>query len=737
MNRALRIRGLLALAVIALSLFVSFTQPVRLGLDLRGGTQIVLETRPGEGDSPAEATDRTLEVLRDRIDALGVAEPSLSRSGTDRIVVELPGVQDPTEAADVLGRTAQLTFHEVLGTAADGDGTMAGADGPRVLKDESGQPLRLAAAELTGKDVEEAAARLDQQGGAGWHVALDFKGSGDGWARLTGEAACHPAGDARRRVAIVLDDKVISSPQVDPSVGCGTGITGGSTQITGSFTVDEAKELALLVNGGALPVPVETVEQRTVGPTLGAEAITASAWAAIVGTALTGVFIIAVYRLLGFLAVVALACYGLISYAALVALGATLTLPGLAGFVLAIGMAVDANVLVFERAREEYAARRRPSPRSSLTAGFRGAFSAIADSNITTLIAAGLLFSLASGPVRGFGVTLGIGVLASMFSALVVTRVLADPVVNRAWLRRRPRLTGIAHTGAVRDRLTLRAPRLMRHPRRWLALSAAALVLAASGIAVRGLDFGVEFTGGRLIEYGTSSPVDPDRARAALADAGFPGAVVQESGDRRISVRTDRLTNAEAAAVTEAVDAVGDGADKLRDETIGPSLGKELRQGALIALAVALGAQLLYLSARFRWLFGTAAVAALAHDVVILVGIFAWLGKPIDGVFLAALLTVIGYSVNDSVVVFDRVRDLMRRKPEAPFATVAERALLQTLPRTVNTGMGAAFILTALAVFGGDSLTDFALALLIGVAVGTYSSMFTATPLAVELHRRT
>ncbi|MFF7104077.1 protein translocase subunit SecD [Streptomyces nigra] len=737
MNRALRIRGLLALAVIALSLFVSFTQPVRLGLDLRGGTQIVLETRPGEGDSPAEATDRTLEVLRDRIDALGVAEPSLSRSGTDRIVVELPGVQDPTEAADVLGRTAQLTFHEVLGTAADGDGTMAGADGPRVLKDESGQPLRLAAAELTGKDVEEAAARLDQQGGAGWHVALDFKGSGDGWARLTGEAACHPAGDARRRVAIVLDDKVISSPQVDPSVGCGTGITGGSTQITGSFTVDEAKELALLVNGGALPVPVETVEQRTVGPTLGAEAITASAWAAIVGTALTGVFIIAVYRLLGFLAVVALACYGLISYAALVALGATLTLPGLAGFVLAIGMAVDANVLVFERAREEYAARRRPSPRSSLTAGFRGAFSAIADSNITTLIAAGLLFFLASGPVRGFGVTLGIGVLASMFSALVVTRVLADPVVNRAWLRRRPRLTGIAHTGAVRDRLTRRAPRLMRHPRRWLALSAAALVLAASGIAVRGLDFGVEFTGGRLIEYGTSSPVDPDRARAALADAGFPGAVVQESGDRRISVRTDRLTNAEAAAVTEAVDAVGGGADKLRDETIGPSLGKELRQGALIALAVALGAQLLYLSARFRWLFGSAAVAALAHDVVILVGIFAWLGKPIDGVFLAALLTVIGYSVNDSVVVFDRVRDLMRRKPEAPFATVAERALLQTLPRTVNTGMGAAFILTALAVFGGDSLTDFALALLIGVAVGTYSSMFTATPLAVELHRRT
>jgi SecD/SecF fusion protein len=655
--------------------------------------------------------------------------------------VELPGVQDPAKAADVLGRTAQLTFHQVLGTAVSVDDTaepLPKRPRSQVLADESGRLLRLEAATLTGKDVKEATARFDQQGGAGWQVTVDFKGSGrDGWARLTGQAACHPAGEASRRVAIVLDDKIISSPQVDPSVGCGSGISGGSTQITGSFSAGEAKELALLINGGALPVPVETVEQRTVGPTLGSQAITASAWAAAVGTALTALFIIAVYRFLGALATMALACYGLISYAVLAVLGATLTLPGLAGFVLAIGMAVDANVLVFERAREEYASRNRPSPRSSLAAGFRGAFSAIADSNITTLIAAGLLFFLASGPVRGFGVTLGIGVLASMFSALVITRVLADLAVSRRWLRRRPRLTGIAHAGTVRDRLTRTNPHLMRRPRRWLAVSAAVLVLAASGIAVRGMDFGIEFTGGRLIEYSTATPVDPDRARAALADAGFPRAVVQSSGDNQLTVRTDQLTNAQAASITDTIDTLTTDADKLRDEAIGPSLGKELRHGALIALGVALAAQLLYLAARFRWLFGTSAVAALAHDVVILTGVFAWLGKPIDGVFLAALLTVIGYSVNDSVVVFDRIRDLSRRDPKTPFPATATRALLQTLPRTVNTGMGAAFILTALAVLGGDSLTDFALALLIGVAVGTYSSMFTATPLAIELHKRT
>ncbi|RMB80449.1 protein translocase subunit SecD [Streptomyces shenzhenensis] len=741
-SRSSRGRALLALAVIALSLYITLTVPVHLGLDLRGGTQIVLETRSTKTvDADRAATDRTLEVLRGRVDALGVAEPTLVRSGSNRIIVELPGVQDPKKAAGVLGRTAQLTVHPVLGIADEKARPQSGKpDKPdtskeSVLPDESGQLLRLAPAALTGQDVKGAAARFDQESGAGWGVTVDFSRSGrDQWTELTGEAACRPVGDPTRRVAIVLDDKIISAPQVDPSVSCGTGIPGGSTRITGSFDDADSRELALLISGGALPVPVETVEQHTVGPSLGARAITASAWAAAIGTALTSLFIICVYRLMGVLAAVALLCYGLISYAALAAVGATLTLPGLAGFVLAIGMAVDANVLVFERAREESAARPRSGPRSALVAGFRNALSAIADSNITTLIAAALLFFLASGPVRGFGVTLGIGVLASMISALVIARVLAEFAAARPWVRRRPRLTGIATTGAVRDWLVKRDPRLLRHPRRWLAVSCAALVLAGSGIVFRGLDFGIEFTGGRLMEYATTTPVDPERARAALADAGFPQAVVQTSGDSGLTVRTGELTDAEAAEVTEAVGGLGGTAERVRDELVGPSLGDELRRNALIALAVALGAQLLYLAARFRWLLGTAAIVALAHDVLIVVGVFAWLGKPIDGVFLAALLTVIGYSVNDSVVVFDRLRELLGRDRKATLPDVADRAILQTLPRTVNTGMGATLILTALAVLGGDSLTDFALALLIGLVIGTYSSVFTATPLAVEMH---
>ncbi|MFK0293530.1 protein translocase subunit SecD [Streptomyces sp. NPDC090442] len=740
LTRATRVRALLALAILALSTFLALTQPVRLGLDLRGGTQLVLETR----DSPTatadrDATDRTLEVLRRRVDALGVSEPNLTRAGDHRIVVELPGVHDPDEAAEILGRTAQLTVHPVLGTAAKGTKP---ADGDRntVLPDESGTPLRLGPAALTGAEVQRAEAEFDAERGGGWSVGLGLRGTGErAWAQLTGQAACAAAHDPARRAAIVLDNKIISSPAVEPSVACGTGITGGHTQITGGFDQRAAQELALLINGGALPVPVDLVEQRAVGPTLGAQAITSSATAAAIGIALTALFLTVIYRLLGALATLALACYALISYAALLALGATLTLPGLAGFVLAIGMAVDANVLVFERAREEYAAGRGTRPRtlrSALTAGFRNALSAIADTNITTLLAAGLLFAFASGPVRGFGVTLCIGVAASMVSALLITRVLAEYAIARGPVQRRPRLTGLAGLGRIRTWLTRRSPNLMRHRRRWLALSGAAVLLATSGIAVRGLDYGVEFTGGRMIEYTTSRPVDAERARTALGTAGLDRAQVTTSGDRSLTVRTEHLSADQLTTTDRVVNELGNGAEKIRDELIGPSLGDELRNGALIALGLALAAQLVYLTVRFQGAFALSAVIAMAHDVLVLVGVFAWLDKPIDGVFLAALLTVIGYSVNDTVVVFDRIRELRTTARGTPFPDLANHAVLQTVPRTINTGMGAAFILAALAVLGGDTLTDFALALLIGITVGTYSSIFTATPLAIALTQR-
>ncbi|CAM5334587.1 protein translocase subunit SecD [Streptomyces atroolivaceus] len=731
MTRATTVRAVLAAAVLLVSVFITLTMSPRLGLDLQGGTRMVLQAKDsGTAKADRESTDRTLEVLRQRIDSLGVSEPSLTRSGEDRIIVELPDVQDPRQAAEVIGKTAQLSFHEVRGTGTGETGEQT------TLPDEQGGSLDLGPVRLSGAGVKDATAAFDAQQGTGWSVSLDFhKDAGQEWKRLTGDAACHPAGDERRRVAIVLDEKVISSPQVDPSVGCKVGLPSGSTQITGSFSADEARDLALLIKGGALPVPVEIVEQRTVGPTLGAAAIDASARAALIGAAATALFITFVYRLFGALAAMALAAYGVLSYAALVALGVTLTLPGLAGFVLAVGMAVDANVLVFERAREEYAGRRNGSLRSALTAGFRNAWSAVADSNVTTLIAAALLFFLGSGPVKGFGVTLGIGVLVSMFSALVIARALTEIAAGSRFVSDYRGVNGIARPGRVRTWLNERDPQLFRSPRRWLLTSTALVLVAVTGILVRGVDLGVEFTGGRLVEYSTSRPVDVETARETIAAAGFTDAEVTTAGERDLSVRTGKMDNDGEHALRAALSEEGGGATKVRDELIGPSLGDELRRNALIALGVAVFVQLAYLAARFRWTFAVASVGALVHDVIILVGAFAWLGRPVDGIFLAALLTVIGYSVNDSVVVFDRVRELWARNRRTPVADVANRAVLQTVPRTVNTGMGALFILVALAVLGGDSLADFALALLIGICVGTYSSVMTAVPGALLLER--
>ncbi|MEV0583955.1 protein translocase subunit SecD [Nonomuraea sp. NPDC050310] len=695
-------RAVMALAVTALSLFVAFTMSPRLGLDLRGGTQIVFEAQDG---ADAEAVDRARDVLARRADALGVADPTLVRSGERRIIVELPGVLDPREAAEVIGKTAQLSFHPVL------------ASGGQALTDEDGRPLSAGPAVISGDGVTGAEARTDPQRGPGWFVTVDFREPGP-WQRLTGEAACQPYEAPERRVAIVLDGEVISSPMVGTDTPCRAGQAGGATTITGQFTAQQAEELAVLIKGGALPVPLEIVEQRTVGPTLGAAAIEASAQAGVIGLALTALFIVLVYRLTGLLAAIALGVYGLLSYAALVALGATLTLPGLAGFVLAIGMAVDANVLVFERAREEYG---KAGLRRALDRGFGKAWSAIADSGVTTLLSAGLLFWLASGPVKGFGVTLSLGVLASLVSAMVITRVLAQWAAGRMPAR----WSGLASPGRLRTWLAARNPFVLRRGRLWLGVAGLMLVVAFAGLAVRGLNFGVEFTGGRVMEFATAQSADA--ARQAVSDVGFPNAVVQ-AAEGRITVRTGELGSDEAARIGEAL------GPKVRDELIGPSLGAELRQGALIALGVALAAQLLYLAIRFRWTLATAAVTALFVDAAVVLGAFAWLGKPIDGVFLAAMLTVIGYSVNDKVVVFDRVREL--RSGKEPFRRVVNTAILQTVPRTVNTGLGALFILAALAVLGGDSLRDFAIALLIGIVTGTLSSCFVAGPMAIELEAR-
>jgi SecD/SecF fusion protein len=719
---------------IGAAVYLVLNNPINLGLDLRGGTQIVLEAQ----DTPevtvdAEVTTRTLEVLRRRVDAFGVAEPTLQLSGDRRIIIELPGLEDPDQALEVIGRTAQLTFHPVLesvatGAAPDDPGTL-------VLPGEPGEDVVLGAASLTGDQVESAASIFDSQGSGLWAVSIAFLPDGERqWGDLTADAACAPIGDPTRRVAIVLDGTVLSSPSVSPSVQCGVGITGGETLITGNFDEESAGELALLIRAGALPVPVEVIEQGTIGPSLGEAAIEASLEAALIGAGLTILYMIAFYRLIGVVAAISLGVYGLLSYSILAGLGATLTLPGIAGFVLAIGMAVDANVLVYERAKEEYAVD--PSLGRSLVAGFQRAWSAIADGNVTTLLAALLLFFFASGAVRGFGVTLTIGVLVSMFSALVVTRVLLELLSKVKALEERPGLMGMTVGRRLQEWLRTSGPDLFQSPRRWLVVSAVLVLVAIGGIVGRGLNFGLEFLGGRLVEFSITEEVDLEELRGELADQGLARALIQETGQGNIVIRTEQLDADQEQSLEETMARVGGDVTVERDQFVGPTLGVEIRNRALIALGLALLTQLAYLAIRFRWTIGTAAVVSMFHDVAIVIGVFAWMGKTLDGVFLAALLTVIGYSINDSVVIFDRIREKQAERPEEPIALIANEACLQTVPRTINTGLGAIMILTALYVLGGDTLADFALALLIGILVGTYSSVFTATPVAIALEDR-
>jgi SecD/SecF fusion protein len=739
MSRGVWVRFILVLGLLVGCVALAVNVKPNLGLDLRGGAQFIFEAE-GTEQTPASAenVDKTLEVLRGRVDALGVAESTLARQGENRILVELPGVtndEEAQEAEERIGSTAKLTIHEVVGTAQP-DAKPAKKDN-QVLPSDQGDTIEVGPTVIQGEEISGASA-VQRDQSVEWVVAIDFNGKGgDTWADITGKAACNPSGDPKRRIAIVLDGEVISSPEVNTDVGCDVGIRGGSTDITGNFTSEESKDLAALIEGGALPLELTAISDRLVGPSLGAAAIDASVEAGIIGIALTGLFIIFVYRLVGFAATLALASYALLAYAMLVGLGSTLTLPGLAGFVLAIGMAIDANVLVFERAREEYVAYPSAGLRRALSVGFNKAWSAIIDSNITTLLAAGLLFFLGSGPIKGFGVTLSIGVIASMISALIVARVLCDLAVSNKPVSERPAVSGLSHLGKVRTWLDRKDPQLMKRRRTWLGISAAALVVAIAGIATQGLQLGVEFTGGRQLDYSLSEDISVDQAREAVAAAGFPEAVVQTADTADFTVRTGEISNDDEQRIEDELAAVGGTVDKIDDQTIGASLGDQLRNNALIAFGVAFLAQLLYLAIRFKWTFGVAAVLAMAHDVILVVGLFAWLQKPIDGIFLAAAMTIVGLSVNDTVVVFDRIRERWwGSKPEDEFMDVANKAAVETIPRTVNTGLGSMFILAALVFLGGDSLQDFAIALLVGLVVGTFSSVVVATPLLTYFHEK-
>jgi SecD/SecF fusion protein len=714
-----KVLGVLAIAAISIWLAYPFQDKLRLGLDLRGGMQLTLQVETGKipVDSRDDLLERVLEIIRNRIDEFGVQEPMISGLGRDKIVVQLPGVTDRERALNIVGKAAHLEFKLVSDSpdlvANARRGSVPEGYDLRSMETDTGKERLLVRkdAVLSGSHLKNASVGFDEFGKALVHIEFDSKG-----ATIFEEVTSRYVG---KRLAIVLDGKLHSAPVIQER------IPNGKAQITGNFTDETAHDLALVLRAGSLPAPVKIIEERTIGPSLGKESIVTSLTAALIGASLVFAFMPGYYLLAGLVADIGLIVYGIVVIGALSALSAVLTLPGIAGFILSIGMAVDANILINERIREEKQAGK--SAHSAVHAGFSRAFSAILDSNVTTLLTSLILFIFGTGPVKGFAVTLSIGIIASMFSTLFVSRLVFD------WLiRRNPRVN------LKMFRLFDAASISFLRRRIWAyGFSALTIVVGVVGFVGRGQgNFGVEFVGGTLAQVRFRQPPDIGHVREVLEKEAVKEPMIQPYGSASENQIVIRVTDTDLQKVESALRRVaGDqGYEIMRVERIGPAVSQDLRIKSLWAILLAMAGIFGYLAWRFDRVFAVAAVIALLHDTVFTLGVFSLSGREISLPIVAAMLTIMGYSVNDTIVTFDRVRDNLKLKPTSEFRVVFEAGINQTLSRTVLTSFSTLLCVAALYLYGGPAINDFAFTLLVGFSVGIYSTIFVAGALAVDWH---
>ena len=675
-----------------------------LGLDLQGGVQFVLRVNAQEalGVDPTQTRDDVVAQAREavdrRINALGVLEPVIAVQGEqrDEILVQLPGFTDVERARAILGQTARLEWRLV----------------------EEGVPGPVA---VSGRDVRRARVTRDDLG----VPAVGFSLTPDGTRRFA-EVTSQNIG---KPLAIVLDDQVQSAPIIEGP------ITGGEGIIRGGFSIEEATNLALLLQAGALPVSMTFLGGEYVGPTLGANSGYAGLTASVGGLILVAAFMLAYYRRAGVNAVLSVVA-NLAALLGLMALaGASLTLPGIAGLILTIGMGVDSNVLIFERIKEELKAGQ--SLRRAVAAGFDRVFLTILDTHMTSLVAAAFLFQFGSGAIRGFATMLTLGLLTNVFTAVVVSRALFELTLARG---RRVTL-GSAWFG----RSLLRGPiDVMAYRRAAMWTLGAVMAGSLTVTMVRGLPLGLEFTSGTALVAEFDDRVNEEEVRRV-----FPGAaVVQRYGtapDRTVQIRVARTAvthdaddQAEVRAIEAALDASGLPASRtIGTTTIGPSIGRDFQRRGAYAMAGALTGITAYLAVRFRPSFAAGAAVATAHDLIVTVAALSLAGYELDLNVVAALLTVAGYSVNDTIVIFDRVRERLGSMGRGAIAGAVNAAVTDTLGRTILTSGTTLAAVFALYLFGGTVLNGFAFTLLVGVVAGTWSTVFVAAPVAALLARRT
>ena len=720
----------LLLCAFSIDAFLPFEQKIHLGLDLQGGTSFLVRLVPPvpeEGGKPRPITpemqEQAVEVIRKRVDEFGVSEPVITKEGTDHILVQIPGLSTAQieTARQQLQRVAKLEFRLVhpnneqlirqiaAGTAFTPPGYVMLTS----IEHRNGQPEKLLVKrrpELTGQDVASARPVFEQRG---YEVSLRLTRAGaEAFRRVTRD-------NINNRLAIVLDNEVVSAPTIQSE------IPNGEAVITGNFTADEARNLATVMEN-PLQTPVAIDETRTVSATLGQDSIFRGIAAGLAGLAATLIFVLVYYRAAGLVAFIGLAVNGVLLFGAMALFGFVLTLPGIAGIILTIGMAIDANVLIYERLREELEHGKNLRP--AIDTAYRKAFSAIVDSNLTTLLKVAILFWLGSGPVKGFAITLTIGIIASMFSALLVTRNIFGWALKLNLVKRISMLHLIKSKSF--DFLGKWRP----------ALIGSVIFLAASigAFGLRGSSmFNIDFTGGDFLLVKSATELTDAQIRGELGKIGLGNAVIQQETSQQqaqvahfISIRSpfgtaDKIANQLKQGFPAANLSVE------RSEGVGPIMGSQLAATSLFALGIAILGILVYVTIRFEFSFAIGTIVAMLHDLVITLGIFVMAGREFSLVMVGAILTIAGYSINDKIVVFDRIREGLRSGRKGSIQYLMNASINETLSRTILTSGVTLLCMLSLLIFGGPVLADFAFTNVVGVIVGTYSSIFIAAPIVL------
>ena len=807
-------------------------QDVTLGLDLQGGLEVTLKAvPPKDRELTSEDLDRSVSIMRDRVDRLGVAEPEIRKQGDDQITIQLPGVKDPAAAAKIIGKTAQLELFDLEANlvppsidsrtrfpietdsvykllagqqalAAEGESDQywlfnakktlvagpvatkqaalrkfggkvpagyklfAVPPGTVVISCAPGEICPTSAGgsiatkrlwylmrydppsipEMTGADLKLSGTRQDFDPQTNEPiVSMQFTNAGGKkFAEITrreaqrGKLLTNTVGQGQpifQHFAIVLDREIRSWPQIDWQQYPG-GISGSNgAQITGNFTIGEAKDLALVLQTGALPVKFVTLDQTAISATLGKDSLDEAKLAALVGLLLVAIFLLIFYRFLGLVAVLGLGIYAAFLYAAILLFNVTLTLPGFAGLVLTLGVAADANVVIFERVKEE--ARAGRSVRAAIQTGYTKGFHTIVDANVVTAITALVLFAVATSSVRGFALMLLIGTAISMLTAVLATRAFLSLLAGSRMLEN-PRFVGAGAGGGIPSWLKMD---YVGRRRLWFAISGAAVVLSVLAIGVKHLNLGIDFKGGTQVAFTTPQPVPIEDVRAETAKIGQAGAVIQGRGVsqndayKSFQIRTETLTAAETVQLENGL-ARTIQAEAFGVKNVSASFGRQIAKSALLAIVVSLLLIVGYISVRFQWQFAAPVIIALAHDVIITVGVYALLGREVTTATVAAVLTVLGYSIYDTIIIFDRIRENIPLMKRGSFRSIANVSLWETIPRSLATTFITLLPIASLLVFGGDTLKDFAFALFVGIASGAYSSIFVAAPLLAWFKER-